>query len=53
MTRVLRYFLFFAAFWMSVSVAMAQVGEQDIRGLHKVKKKETIFGISRGYTWTA
>ena len=52
MTRVLRYFLFFAAFWMSVSVAMAQVGEQDIRGLHKVKKKETIFGISRMYDIT-
>ena len=52
MTRVLRYFLFFAAFWMSVSVAMAQGGEQDIRGLHKVKKKETIFGISRMYDLT-
>ena len=52
MTRVLRYFLFFAAFCMSVSVAMAQVGEQDIRGLHKVKKKETIFGISRMYDIT-
>ena len=51
MTRVLRYFLFFAAFCLSVSVAMAQEGEQ-IRGLHKVKKKETIFGISRMYDIT-
>jgi ABC-type branched-subunit amino acid transport system substrate-binding protein len=51
MTRVLRYFLFFAAFWLSVSVAVAQEGEQ-IRGLHKVKKKETIFGISRMYDIT-
>ena len=51
MTRVLRYFLFFAAFWLSVGVAMAQEGEQ-IRGLHKVKKKETIFGISRMYDIT-
>ena len=51
MTRVLRYFLFFSAFWLSVSVALAQEGEQ-IRGLHKVKKKETIFGISRMYEIT-
>jgi hypothetical protein len=32
-------------------VASAQEGEQ-IRGLHKVKKKETIFGISRMYDLT-
>lgn len=51
MTRVLRYFLFLAAFCLSVSVAMAQEAEQ-IRGLHKVKKKETIFGISRMYDIT-
>ena len=51
MTRVLRYFLFFAALWLSVSVAVAQEGEK-IRGLHKVKKKETIFGISRMYDIT-
>jgi ABC-type branched-subunit amino acid transport system substrate-binding protein len=43
--------LFFAALWLSVSVAVAQEGEQ-IRGLHKVKKKETIFGISRMYDIT-
>ena len=51
MTRVLRYFWFFAAFWLSVSMAQAQEGGQ-IRGLHKVKKKETIFGISRMYDIT-
>ena len=51
MTRVLRYFLFFATFWLSVSVATAQEPEQ-IRGMHKVKKKETIFGISRMYNIT-
>lgn len=51
MTRVLRYFLFFAAICLSVSLAQAQDAEQ-IRGLHKVKKKETIFGISRMYDIT-
>ena len=51
MTRVLRYFLFFVAFWFAVGSASAQAGEQ-IRGLHKVKKKETIFGISRMYDIT-
>ena len=51
MTRVLRYFLFFAALWFVVGVASAQEGEL-IRGLHKVKKKETIFGISRMYSIT-
>ena len=43
--------MFLAAFCLSVSVAMAQEAEQ-IRGLHKVKKKETIFGISRMYDIT-
>ena len=51
MTRVLRYFLFLAALCLAVGVASAQEGEQ-IRGLHKVKKKETIFGISRMYDLT-
>lgn len=51
MTRVLRYFLFLAALCLAVCVASAQEGEQ-IRGLHKVKKKETIFGISRMYDLT-
>ena len=48
MTRVLRYFLFFIALCLSVGLVSAQEGEQ-IRGMHKVKKKETIFGISRMY----
>ena len=51
MTRVLRYFLFLAALWLIVGVASAQESGQ-IRGLHKVKKKETIFGISRMYDIT-
>ena len=51
MTRVLRYFLLFATIWLSVGVAQAQESGQ-IRGLHKVKKKETIFGISRMYDIT-
>ena len=51
MTRVLRYFLFLAALCLAVGVASAQEGE-PIRGLHKVKKKETIFGISRMYDLT-
>ncbi len=51
MTRVLRYFLFLAALCLTVGVASAQESEQ-IRGLHKVKKKETIFGISRMYDLT-
>ena len=51
MTRVLRYFLFFMAFSLSVGMVSAQEGGQ-IRGMHKVKKKETIFGISRMYDIT-
>ena len=51
MTRVLRYFLFLAALCLTVGVASAQESEQ-IRGLHKVKKKETVFGISRMYDLT-
>ena len=51
MTRVLRYFLLFTAFWFAVAGAQAQ-GSEQIRGLHKVKKKETIFGISRMYDIT-
>ena len=51
MTRVLRYFLFLVALCLAVGVASAQESGQ-IRGLHKVKKKETIFGISRMYDIT-
>ena len=35
-------------FFLAVGIASAQVTD-SIRGLHKVKKKETIFGISRMY----
>ncbi len=40
-----------AALFLTVGIASAQVTE-SIRGLHKVKKKETIFGISRMYDIT-
>lgn len=48
MTKCLRYFLLLAMAFLSASVASAQV-PGSIRGQHKVKKKETIFGISRMY----
>jgi hypothetical protein len=51
MTRVLRYFLLFVLLFVAVGVVSAQ-DETSIRGLHKVKRKETIFGISRMYDLT-
>ena len=48
MTRFLRYSILFLAIFFSTDMAIAQVSEQ-IRGLHKVKRKETIFGIARQY----
>ena len=48
MTRFLRYIILFLAILFSTDMAIAQVSEQ-IRGLHKVKRKETIFGIARQY----
>ena len=48
MTRILRYSILCLAILFSTDVAIAQVSEQ-IRGLHKVKRKETIFGIARQY----
>ncbi len=51
MTRVLRYFLLASLFFVAVGVVSAQEGE-NIRGYHKVKRKETIFGISRMYDLT-
>jgi len=48
MTCFFRYYLLFWAFLLSAGIAVAQESE-SIRGLHKVKKKETIFGISRMY----
>ena len=51
MTRLLRYFLLISALFVSASVAFAQQNSK-VRGLHKVKKKETVFGISRMYDLT-
>lgn len=48
MTRLLRYFLLFVMLFVAVGVVSAQENE-SIRGLHKVKRKETIFGISKMY----
>ena len=48
MTRLLRYFLLFAMFFVAVGVVSAQ-DDESIRGYHKVKRKETIFGISKLY----
>ena len=48
MTRLLRYFSLFVMLFVAVGVVSAQEDE-SIRGLHKVKRKETIFGISRMY----
>ena len=51
MMRILRYFVLFLALMFTADMAVAQVTEQ-IRGLHKVKRKETIFGIARQYDLT-
>ena len=51
MMRILRYFLVILAVVFAVDTAVAQVADQ-IRGLHKVKRKETIFGIARQYEIT-
>ena len=51
MTRFLRYFLLTTLLAFTVSSVSAQQAS-TIRGQHKVKKKETIFGISREYGLT-
>lgn len=51
MTRLLRYFLLLTVLAFAVSSVSAQQASA-IRGQHKVKKKETIFGISREYGLT-
>ena len=51
MTRLLRYFLLSTLLAFTVSSVTAQQ-TSAIRGQHKVKKKETIFGISREYGLT-
>lgn len=50
MTRFLRYFLLFAVFFYTLG--MIAQSEVNLRGLHKVKKKETIFGIAKMYDLT-
>ena len=51
MTRLLRYFLLSTLLAFTVSIVSAQQ-TSTIRGQHKVKKKETVFGISREYGLT-
>lgn len=51
MTRVFRYFMLFVMLFITIGIVSAQESE-SIRGLHKVKRKETIFGISRMYDLT-
>ena len=51
MTRVLRYFMLLALLFVGAGITMAQE-DSSIRGIHKVKRKETIFGISRMYEIT-
>ncbi|MBR6841586.1 MAG: LysM peptidoglycan-binding domain-containing protein [Prevotella sp.] len=51
MTRLLRYFLLLTLLFVTVGIVSAQESE-NIRGLHKVKRKETIFGISKMYDLT-
>ena len=51
MTRLLRYFLLSTLLAFTVSSISAQQAS-TFRGQHKVKKKETIFGISREYGLT-
>ena len=50
MTRFLRYFLLFWTF--SFTLGMMAQSEVNLRGHHKVKKKETIFGIAKMYDLT-
>jgi len=50
MRTILRYFLLILAFFFATD-AVAQTSTQ-MRGQHKVKKKETIFGIARMYDLT-
>ena len=50
MTKILRYFVLLFVLILTVD-AVAQ-GADEIRGQHKVKRKETIFGIARMYDLT-
>ena len=50
MIKILRYFLFLTVLSFVSETTYAQV--QNYKELHKVKKKETIFGIARDYGLT-
>ena len=50
MTRILRFFMLLVLFCFTAETALAQV--QSFREMHKVKRKETIFGIARDYGLT-
>ncbi len=52
MTRILRYFVLLAALIFAVDTLSAQAVDSSLRGLHKVKRKETVFGIARMYDLT-
>ena len=45
MVQILRYFLLLTTFFLTAEMLPAQV--QNYKELHKVKRKETIFGIAR------
>lgn len=51
MTCVFRYFLLFLIAFLANGIVLAQESD-SIRGLHKVKRKETIFAISHMYDLT-
>ena len=51
MKRTLRYFLLLMVLILGTSIVSAQQSA-NIREQHKVKKKETVFGISRAYGLT-
>ena len=50
MKRTLRFFMLLVLFCFTAETALAQV--QSFREMHKVKRKETIFGIARDYGLT-
>ena len=50
MKRTLRFFMLWVLFCFAAETALAQV--QTFREMHKVKRKETIFGIARDYGLT-
>ena len=50
MTRILRFFMLLVLICFTAETALAQVN--NFRDMHKVKRKETIFGIARDYGLT-